>query len=75
MKRNLLAAGVALSILALVGCDKEPELSDPIQQASYGIGLNMGESLLNDGLNDIDPDALALGLKDALAGEEGRLGD
>ena len=35
----------------------------------------MGESLLNDGLNDIDPDALALGLKDALAGEEGRLGD
>jgi FKBP-type peptidyl-prolyl cis-trans isomerase FklB len=75
MKRNLLAAGVALSILALVGCDKEPELSDPIQQASYGIGFNMGESLLNDGLNDIDPDALALGLKDALAGEEGRLGD
>jgi FKBP-type peptidyl-prolyl cis-trans isomerase FklB len=75
MKRNLLAAGVALSILALVGCDKKPELSDPIQQASYGIGLNMGESLLNDGLNDIDPDALALGLKDALAGEEGRLGD
>jgi FKBP-type peptidyl-prolyl cis-trans isomerase FklB len=35
----------------------------------------MGESLLTDGLNDIDPDALALGLKDALAGEEGRLGD
>jgi FKBP-type peptidyl-prolyl cis-trans isomerase FklB len=75
MKRNLLAVGVALSIFTLVGCDKEPELSDPIQQASYGIGLNMGESLLTDGLNDIDPDALALGLKDALAGEEGRLGE
>jgi FKBP-type peptidyl-prolyl cis-trans isomerase FklB len=75
MKRNLLAVGVALSIFTLVGCDKQPELSDPIQQASYGIGLNMGESLLTDGLNDIDPDALALGLKDALAGEEGRLGD
>ncbi|MBL4834016.1 MAG: FKBP-type peptidyl-prolyl cis-trans isomerase [Pseudomonas sp.] len=75
MKRNLLAASVALSIFALAGCDKEPELSDPIQQASYGIGLNMGESLMNDGLDDIDPEALALGMKDALAGEVSRVSD
>lgn len=75
MKRNLLAASIALSIFALAGCEKEPELSDPIQQASYGIGLNMGESLMNDGLDDIDPEALALGMKDALAGEESRVGD
>lgn len=75
MKRNLLAASIALSIFALAGCDKEPELSDPIQQASYGIGLNMGESLLNDGLDDIDPEALALGMKDALAKEPSRVGD
>lgn len=75
MKRNLLAASIAVSVFALVGCDKEPELSDPIQQASYGIGLNMGESLMNDGLDDIDPEALAQGMKDALAGEESRVGD
>ncbi|WP_339847365.1 FKBP-type peptidyl-prolyl cis-trans isomerase [uncultured Halopseudomonas sp.] len=75
MKRNLLAASIALSIFALAGCEKEPELSDPIQQASYGIGLNMGESLMNDGLDDIDPEALALGMKDALAGEESRVAD
>ncbi|WP_373186672.1 FKBP-type peptidyl-prolyl cis-trans isomerase [Halopseudomonas sp.] len=75
MKRNLLAASIALSIFALAGCEKEPELSDPIQQASYGIGLNMGESLMNDGLDDIDPEALALGMKDALAGETSRVGD
>ncbi|MBQ0744407.1 MAG: FKBP-type peptidyl-prolyl cis-trans isomerase [Pseudomonas sp.] len=76
MKRNLLAASVALSILTLAGCgEKEPELSSSIQQASYGIGLNMGESLLNDGLDDIDPDALALGMQDALGGTEPRLSE
>ncbi|WP_022963290.1 FKBP-type peptidyl-prolyl cis-trans isomerase [Halopseudomonas pelagia] len=76
MKRNLLAASVAFSILALAGCgEKEPELESSIQQASYGIGLNMGESLLNDGLDDIDPEALALGMKDALAGSTPRLGE
>jgi FKBP-type peptidyl-prolyl cis-trans isomerase FklB len=75
MKRNLLAASIALSLFALAGCDKEPELADPIQQASYGIGLNMGESLMNDGLDDIDPEALALGMKDALAGEVSRVSD
>lgn len=74
MKRNLLAASVAFSILALAGCgEKEPELTSSIQQASYGIGLNMGESLVNDGLDDIDPDALALGMQDALAGNDPRL--
>lgn len=74
MKRKLLAASVAFSVLALAGCgEKEPKLESSIQQASYGIGLNMGESLLNDGLDDIDPEALALGMKDALAGKDPRL--
>ncbi|MEH6500173.1 MAG: FKBP-type peptidyl-prolyl cis-trans isomerase [Pseudoalteromonas distincta] len=76
MKRNLLAASVAFSILALAGCgEKEPDLTSSIQQASYGIGLNMGESLLNDGLDDIDPEALAQGMKDALAGSDPRLSE
>ncbi|MEH6386445.1 MAG: FKBP-type peptidyl-prolyl cis-trans isomerase [Pseudomonas profundi] len=79
MKRNLLAAGIALSILTLVGCggDKETEvdISTPIQQASYGIGLNMGESLLQDGLDDIDPNALALGMQDALSKQPPRVGE
>ena len=78
MKRNLLATGVAVSILALVGCgekEQEVEISTPIQQASYGIGLNMGESLLQDGLDDIDPQALALGMQDALSKETPRVGE
>ncbi|UAW97475.1 FKBP-type peptidyl-prolyl cis-trans isomerase [Halopseudomonas nanhaiensis] len=76
MKRNLLAASVALSALTLVGCgEKEPELETSIQQASYGIGLNMGESLLQDGLDDIDPQALALGMQDSLEKKEPRIGE
>ena len=77
MKRNLLAVSVAVGVLVLAGCDKEkqPELTTPIQQASYGIGLNMGQSLLQDGLDDIDPQALALGLQDALGKQEQRVGD
>ncbi|WP_193072842.1 FKBP-type peptidyl-prolyl cis-trans isomerase [Pseudomonas sp. FME51] len=74
MKRNLLAASIALSVITLVGCsEKEPELTTPIQQASYGIGLNMGQSLLQDGLDDIDTQALALGMQDALSGTEARV--
>lgn len=74
MKRNLLAASVALSIVTLVGCnEKTAELTTPIQQASYGIGLNMGQSLLQDGLDDVDTQALALGMQDALSGTEARV--
>ncbi|PRB80471.1 FKBP-type peptidyl-prolyl cis-trans isomerase [Pseudomonas sp. MYb185] len=76
MKRNLLAASVALSIFTLVGCsEKEPELTTSIQQASYGIGLNMGQSLLQDGLDDVDTQALALGMQDALSGSEARVSE
>tara|TARA_R110000765_G_scaffold61848_4_gene119877 strand:- start:5103 stop:5801 length:699 start_codon:yes stop_codon:yes gene_type:complete len=75
MKRNLLAVSVAVGVLVLSGCEKEPELTTPIQQASYGIGLNMGQSLLQDGLDDIDAQALALGLDDALTKAEHRVGD
>lgn len=77
MKRNLLAATVAIGILTLTGCnkEKEPELTSSIQQASYGIGLNMGQSLAQDGLNELDIDALTLGMQDALSGTEARVNE
>lgn len=78
MKRKLLAAGIAAGVLSLVGCgetETEVQITTPIQQASYGIGLNMGESLRQDGLDDIDPQALALGMQDALAGQESRVSE
>ena len=77
MKRNLLAATVAIGIVTLMGCDKEkePELTTSVQQASYGIGLNMGQSLAQDGLEDLDIDALTLGMQDALSGTEARINE
>ena len=56
MKQHRLAAAVALVGLVLAGCDSqtsEVELKSPAQKASYGIGLNMGKSLSQEGMDDL----------------------
>lgn len=80
MKHHRLAAAVALVGLVLAGCDKqaaekELELKTPAQKASYGIGLNMGRSLAQEGMDDLDSRAVALGIEDALAKKDQRLSD
>lgn len=80
MKHHRLAAAVALVGLVLAGCDKqaaekELELKTPAQKASYGIGLNMGRSLTQEGMDDLDSKAVALGIEDAMAKKEQRLSD
>ena len=71
MKHHRLAVAVALAGLVLAGCNAEKaettlELKTPAQKASYGIGLNMGQSLAQEGMNDLDPKAVALGIQDAM---------
>lgn len=94
MKRNLLAAAVAISIATLMGCNQEKEaettssaqntklasvleqeveLETSMQKASYGIGLSMGQSLAQDGLNDLDLGAFTQGMQDALSGTQSRI--
>ncbi|MBD9481984.1 FKBP-type peptidyl-prolyl cis-trans isomerase [Pseudomonas sp. PDM14] len=78
MKQHRLAAAVALVGLVLAGCDspsKEVELKTPEQKASYGIGLNMGKSLAQQGIEGMDPKAMAQGIEDALGKKEQRLKD
>ena len=80
MKHHRLAAAVALVGLVLAGCDKQAaekaqELKTPAEKASYGIGLNMGRSLTQEGMNDLDSKAVALGIEDAMAKKEQRLTD
>ncbi len=81
MKRHSLATAVALAALMLAGCNKQPEapkapeLNTPAQKASYGIGLNMGRSLAQEGMDDLDSKAVALGIEDALAKKDQRLTD
>ncbi|MDA7085901.1 FKBP-type peptidyl-prolyl cis-trans isomerase [Pseudomonas sp. SA3-5] len=77
MKQHRLAAAVALVGLVLAGCDSQtnPELETPAQKASYGIGLNMGKSLAQEGMDDLDSKAVAQGIEDAIGKKEQRLKD
>lgn len=81
MKYQRWAPAVALVGLVLVGCDTQDEpqanveLNTPAQKASYGIGLNMGRSMAQEGMEDLDPQAVALGIEDALADQEQRISD
>lgn len=78
MKQHRLAAAVALVGLVLAGCDKqasEVELKTPAQKASYGIGLNMGKSLAQEGMEDLDSKAVALGIEDAVTKKDQRIKD
>lgn len=66
----VLVMGAAL----LVGCgqEKEVKLDNHIDQASYGVGFNIGQSLARDGV-DLNSDAIAMGIRDALGEKENRL--
>jgi FKBP-type peptidyl-prolyl cis-trans isomerase FklB len=78
MKQHRLAAAIALVGLVLAGCDKQAstvELKTPAQKASYGIGLNMGKSLAQEGMDDLDSKAVALGIEDAVGKKDQKLKD
>ncbi|WPO98934.1 FKBP-type peptidyl-prolyl cis-trans isomerase [Pseudomonas sp. HR96] len=77
MKQHRLAAAVALVSLVLAGCDQHSsvELKTPAQKASYGIGLNMGKSLAQEGMDDLDSKAVAQGIEDAVGKKPQKLKD
>ena len=77
MKQNLLAVAVACAAFVLEGCEDKAtvELTTPAQKASYGIGLNMGKSLVQEGMDDLDSKAVALGIEDALGKAPQRMSD
>ncbi|WP_416422971.1 FKBP-type peptidyl-prolyl cis-trans isomerase [Pseudomonas sp. App30] len=77
MKQHRLAAAVALVTLVLAGCDNHSsvELKTPAQKASYGIGLNMGKSLAQEGMDDLDSKAVAQGIEDAVGKKPQKLKD
>lgn len=77
MRHHRLAPAIALVGLVLAGCDSETsaKLDTPAQKASYGIGLNMGKSLAQEGMDDLDSAAVAQGIDDALTKQEQKLTD
>ncbi len=79
MKLHRLAASVAVLSLVLAGCDNKAadsaDLKTPAQKASYGIGLSIGKNLSQEGMDDLNSQAVALGIEDALAKKDQRLTD
>jgi len=77
MRHHRLASAIALVGLVLAGCDSETsaKLETPAQKASYGIGLNMGKSLAQEGMADLDSNAVAQGIDDAIGKKEQKLTD
>jgi FKBP-type peptidyl-prolyl cis-trans isomerase FklB len=77
--KSIATTALTLGFLAtaLIAADKPavaPELKDNKDKAGYAIGLNIGRTMKRDGV-DINPDAIALGVRDALAAAKQRLTD
>src|SRR5216117_2625107 len=68
MKRFIIIVSASLLALPLFGQEKSPQLKDQKEKVSYAIGINIGLNLGRQKV-DINPDLLAAGIKDALAGK------
>jgi FKBP-type peptidyl-prolyl cis-trans isomerase FklB len=68
MKYFILIVSASLLALPLFGQDKSPQLKDQKDKVSYSIGMNIGFNLSRQKV-DINPDILAAGIKDSIAGK------
>ncbi|WP_370647479.1 FKBP-type peptidyl-prolyl cis-trans isomerase [Bacterioplanoides sp. SCSIO 12839] len=67
---------MVLGAALLVGCGQEEKvkLENHIDQASYGVGLNIGRQLASESV-EMNADAIAAGIKDVLTEAEQRIDD
>lgn len=63
-------AAVVVTV-AIAGCNKV-KLDNDTKKASYAIGQQIGQNMKNQNI-EVDPDALALAIKDAVKGEKAKL--
>lgn len=72
------APAIVLGALVLTGCNANQEtavkLENHIDQASYGVGLNIGRQLGQEDVK-VNPDAVAAGIIDALNNNDPRIED
>ena len=77
MKFLKTAPVVLAGALLLAACGQEEKkvtFENHVDQASYGVGLNIGRQLSQEGV-EMNSDAVAAGIKDALANAEQRVDD
>jgi FKBP-type peptidyl-prolyl cis-trans isomerase FklB len=68
MKQLIVIFSASLLVLPLFGQEKSTQLKDQKDKVSYSVGLQIGFNLSRQKV-DINPDILAAGIKDALAGK------
>jgi FKBP-type peptidyl-prolyl cis-trans isomerase FklB len=68
MKHFILIFAAFSLALPLFGQEKSPQLKDQKEKVSYSIGLNIGFNLGRQNVQ-VNPDVLAAGIKDAIAGK------
>jgi len=68
MKKFIVIVSASLLALPLLGQEKSPQLKDQKDKVSYSIGMNIGFNLSKQKV-DINPEILAAGIKDAIAGK------
>lgn len=73
MKYTNRAALFVLIFSASAAAQESAKLETPAQKFSYTVGLQLGDNLMNQGLANLDMDALAQGIQDQLAGRDPRL--
>src|SRR5215470_13659448 len=68
MKRFIVILSASLIAFPLFGQEKSPQLKDQKDKVSYSIGMQIGFNLGRQKV-DINPDILAAGIKDSIAGK------
>ena len=68
MKRFIVIVSASLLAFPLFGQEKSPQLKDQKDKVSYSIGMQIGFNLGRQKV-DVNPDVLAAGIKDAIAGK------
>src|SRR5262245_56171467 len=68
MKRFIVIVSASLLVFPLFGQEKSPQLKDQKDKVSYSIGMQIGFNLARQKV-DINPDIVAAGIKDSLAGK------
>ena len=74
MKHFILVISASLLALPLFGQEKSPQLKDWKDRYSYSIGMQLG-STLREKKEDINPDILAAGVKDAITLSDAQVKD
>lgn len=76
MLNNRILITAVVVVATAWGCQKaDPKIETDMDKASYSIGYDIGSNLREQGIDDLNLDAMLLGMKNAQEGVDGPLSD